>query len=78
MANLDDPLTYLRVSEDQLRRRSGGETRAAERTMQQNLVRYGLVSKPRAVFNLVARNAYRALPIGVTKRVYSHLFHREG
>ena len=78
LANLEEPLTYLRVSEDQMRRRSSGETRAAERTMQQNLVRYGLVSKPRAVFNLVARNAYRALPIGVTKRVYSHLFHREG
>ena len=44
--------------------------------MQRNLVDYGLVSRPRAVFNLAARNAYRALPMGLTKRVYSRLFHR--
>lgn len=76
LANLPDPLTYLRVNDAQLRRRASGETRRAERTMQRNLVAYGLVSRPRALFNFAARNAYRTLPIGVTKRVYSRLFHR--
>ena len=78
LANLEEPLTYFRVSEDQMRRRATSETRRAERTMQANLVSYGLVSRPRAAFNLAARNLYRALPIGLTKRVYALLFHREG
>lgn len=78
LANLEEPLTYFRVSEDQMRRRATSETRRAERTMQRNLVSYGLVSRPRAAFNLAARNLYRALPIGLTKRVYALLFHREG
>lgn len=78
LANLPEALTYFRVSDDQLRRRATAETRRAERIMQQHLVAYGLVSKPRAAANLVVRNTYRALPIGVTKRVYSRLFHREG
>ena len=77
LANLPEPLTYLRVNEAQMRRRASSETRKAERTMQKNLVAYGLVSKPRAAFNLVARNAYRTLPIGLTKRVYTRLFHRK-
>ncbi len=76
LANLSAPLTYFRVSDDQLRRRSSAQTRQAERVMQRNLVAYGLVSRPRAVLNLAARNAYRALPMGLTKRVYSRLFHR--
>ena len=76
LANLPEPLTYLRVNDAQLRRRAAGETRRAELTMQRNLVAYGLVSRPRAVFNFAVRNAYRMLPIGVTKRVYSRLFHR--
>ncbi|WP_288750908.1 glycosyltransferase [uncultured Corynebacterium sp.] len=76
LANLDEPLTYFRVTDDQLRRRASADTRRAERTMQANLVEYGLISRPRALANLAVRNLYRALPIGLTKRVYSVLFHR--
>ena len=57
-------------------RRASADTRRAERTMQANLVEYGLISRPRALVNLAVRNLYRALPIGLTKRVYSVLFHR--
>lgn len=76
LANLDEALTYFRVGEPQMGRRSDPRTRRAERQMQRNLVGYGLISRPRAVFNWAARNAYRALPVGLTKRVYSRLFHR--
>lgn len=78
LANLPEPLTYFRVNDAQLRRRATAETRKAERTMQANLVKYGLVSRPRAAANLLVRNLYRALPMGVTRRVYSRLFHRGG
>ena len=44
--------------------------------MQRNLIAYGLISRPRAVFNLAARSAYRVLPTGLLKRVYAVLFHR--
>lgn len=76
LRNLSEPLTYLRVTKAQQRRRAASKTRRAERTMQRNLVSYGLISRPRALFNLVARNVYRLLPIGVVKRVNNVLFHR--
>ena len=59
-------------------RRTGREMLAAEATMQRNLVAYGLISRPRAAFNLAARTAYRTLPTGLLRRVYAALFHREG
>lgn len=76
LANLPEALTYFRVGEGQLARRSDPRTRRAERQMQRNLVEYGLISRPRAVANWLVRNLYRALPVGVTQRVYSLLFHR--
>lgn len=76
LANLDEPLTYFRVTPAQFGRRTGREMFAAERQMQRNLVDYGLISQPRAVANLLARTAYRSLPTGLLTRVYSALFHR--
>lgn len=74
--NLPEPLTYFRVGDAQMKRRTTPETRRAERAMQRALVSYGLVSRPRAAANYVVRNLYRALPLGVMRRVYSRLFHR--
>ena len=74
--NLPEPLTYFRVNDAQMKRRTSPATRRAERAMQRALVSYGLVSRPRAAANYVARNLYRALPLGVMRRVYSRLFHR--
>ena len=73
--NLPEPLTYFRTSTSQFERRTKGMF-AAERQMQRNLISYGLISRPRAVFNLVARTAYRLLPTGLLTRVYGALFHR--
>ncbi len=74
--NLPEPLTWFRVSPDQFARRTGRGMFAAERRMQSNLVSYGLVSRPRAVLNLLVRTAYRLLPTELLTRVYGRLFHR--
>lgn len=74
--NLPEALTYFRSSDDVFKRRTGKGMFAAERQMQRNLVSYGLISKPRAVFNLVARTAFRLLPAAALKRAYGALFHR--
>lgn len=73
--NLPEPLTYFRVTDAQFSRRTGREMFAAERAMQRNLVAYGLVSRPRAVANLLVRTAYRLLPTALLRRAYSRLFH---
>ncbi|MDO5670813.1 MAG: glycosyltransferase [Corynebacterium sp.] len=74
--NLPEPLTLFRVSPEQFQRRTGRGMFAAERRMQSNLVSYGLISKPRAVLNLVVRTAYRLLPTGLLTAAYARLFHR--
>lgn len=74
--NLPEALTDFQVTDAQFARRTGREMLAAEAKMQRNLVAYGLISRPRAAFNLAARTAYRALPTGLLRRVYAALFHR--
>ena len=74
--NLPEALTDFQVTDAQFSRRTGREMLAAELRMQRNLVSYGLISRPRAAFNVVARSAYRALPTGLLRRVYAVLFHR--
>lgn len=76
--NLPEPLTYFRVSPAQFARRTGRGMFAAERQMQANLVRYGLIGPWRSRANLAARTAYRLLPKTVLTRVYAKLFHRTG
>ncbi|WPF66360.1 MULTISPECIES: glycosyltransferase [unclassified Corynebacterium] len=75
--NLPEPLTYFRVSAAQFQRRTSREMLAVERRMQRNLVSYGLISKPRSWFNLVARNTYRLLPPALLRRAHAWLFHRK-
>lgn len=74
--NLPDALTDFQVTDAQFSRRTGREMFAAELRMQRNLVSYGMISRPRAAFNVAARSAYRALPTGLLRRVYAVLFHR--
>ena len=76
--NLPEALTDFQVTDAQFSRRTGREMLAAELRMQRNLVSYGLISRPRAAFNAVARSAYRTLPTGLLRRVYAVLFHRGG
>lgn len=75
--NLPEALTYFRSSDDVFERRTGKGMFAAERQMQRNLVSYGLISKPRAMVNLVVRTAYRMLPAAALKKAYGTLFHRD-
>ena len=74
--NLPEALTDFQVTDAQFSRRTGREMLAAELRMQRNLVTYGLISRPRAAFNVAARSAYRTLPTGLLRRVYAVLFHR--
>lgn len=74
-ANLPAPLTRFRATGMLDRRRSKGIA-ASERRMQATLVELGLISRPRAVFNFVARTAFRLLPTALLRRTYSALFHR--
>lgn len=73
--NLPEPLTLFRVTGMLDRRRSKGIL-AAEKRMQATLVELGLVSKPRAAANFLARSAFRALPTALLARTYRRLFHK--
>lgn len=77
LRNLQEPLTYFRVSDAQFARRTGSGMFASEVDMQARLVRYGLIGRSRALCNLALRSVYRALPTSVLKRVYALLFHRK-
>lgn len=76
LVNMPEALTYFRVDDAQFARRTGKGMFAAEKQMQRNLVSYGLVSRPRALLNLMLRSAYRMLPRGILRRAYGRLFHR--
>ena len=74
--NLPEPLVRFRVTPEQFDRRRSRELTASERTIQQSLIDAGLVSRPRAAANFLARNAYRRLPVGAMSAAYSRLFHQ--
>lgn len=76
LRNLAEPLTYFRVTPEQFSRRTGKDMFAAEAEMQRRLVRYGLISRPRAAANFIIRSVYRLLPHRLLTRVYALLFHR--
>ena len=76
LRNLPEALTYFRVTPEQFSRRTGRDMFAAEAQMQRRLVRYGLISRPRAAANFVIRSVYRLLPHRLLTRVYALLFHR--
>jgi len=73
--NLPEPLVRFRA-DGMLDRRSGSDVRRAERELQRRLVGYGLVSAWRARWNLLLRNAFRALPRPLMERAYAVLFRR--
>lgn len=73
--NITEALTYLRVTDAQFARRTSKGMWRSEKIMQTNLVRYGIISKPRAVVNFVIRSTYRLLPQKLVKKAYGLLFH---
>lgn len=76
LRNLPEPLVHFRTGEAQYRRRTGSDMWRAEIQMQRNLTAYGIVSRPRAVFNLLLRTGYRMLPRKIYSIAYSCLFTR--
>ena len=72
--NIRQPLTWMRTSLDQRKRRTGKEMFAVEWAFQQRLVEYGLITWPRAIFNFCVRNIYRMLPTNTLQALNKFLF----
>ena len=72
--NLPEPLTYFRTSTAQIQRRTGVGMLKPEWQMQRNLISYGIISKPQAIFNLIVRTFYRTIPGPILKKINSILF----
>lgn len=72
--NIRQPLTWMRTSLDQRKRRTGKEMFAVEWAFQQRLVEYGLTTWPRAIFNFCVRNIYRMLPTNTLQTLNKFLF----
>lgn len=73
--NMPEPLVKFRA-DGMFGRRSAQGIFAAELRMQRTLVELGLIGRPRALFNLLARTAFRLLPTAAMSRAYKHLFLR--
>jgi hypothetical protein len=74
LANSTEPLVRFRGGESALARRRSPIALRSEWTLQRNLVDYGIVSRPRAGWNFLARTAFRVLPRRLIARVYSRMF----
>lgn len=66
--NLPEPLTYFRTLTAQIQRRTGVGILKPKWQMQQNLISYGITSKPQAIFNLIVRTFYRTIPRPTLKK----------
>lgn len=73
--NMPEPLVKFRA-DGMFGRRSAQGIFAAELRMQRTLVELGLIGRPRALFNLAARTAFRLLPTAAMSRAYKRLFLR--
>jgi glycosyltransferase involved in cell wall biosynthesis len=74
--NLPEPLVRFRADARMLARRRQAGVHRAELELQRNLRRYGLISRPRMVFNLALRTGFRLLPGPLMARLYRRLFHQ--
>ena len=73
---VDEPVVFFQADDGMFKRRTGREMARAELVMQRNLVRYGMVSRSRAVVNFILRQGFRMLPQPLVRRVYAVLFDR--
>lgn len=76
LRSIDEVLTLQHAPESMFDRRTDPRLASAEKTMQLNLVSLGLIGRPRALFNYVARQLFRSLPRPLLKLAYSAIFHR--
>lgn len=65
--NIDEPLVAFRSDTAMYSRRRSRRVLMAELTLQRNFVRYGLISKPRAIWNLSCRTCFRLLPAPIMR-----------
>lgn len=72
--NLPDALVLFRTGHGMFRRRKAREARRCEVQLQRNLCEYGLVSGPRAVWNVSARILFRLLPAPAMRLAYRRLY----
>lgn len=73
--NLPEPLVYFRA-DGMFERRTSRDIIRGEHRLQRTLVAKGLISRPRAVFNLVVRTLFQLLPTQLMSHVYRRLFMR--
>lgn len=73
-ANHPQPLVRFRGGAASLARRRARGVTASEWRLQQNLVCYGLITWPRAVWNMVVRTGFRCLPGWLMRRMYQRIF----
>lgn len=77
MTNLAEPLVLFRAGEEVISRRRWSPAMAdAERTLQENLYRYGVVGRSRSWFNYGWRTVYRRLPPGLVGILHRRLLSR--
>jgi len=74
--NLAEPLVLFRADPGMFRRRRARAMFGYERILQRNLAGYGLISRRRAIINLVLRGGFRLLPPRLLRATYSLLFRR--
>lgn len=74
LENVPEPLVLFRADPEVFRRRRGWRLIKAEWVMQANLRRYGLVSTPRAIVNLILRVGVRLLPGPVFELLHKRVF----
>ncbi len=75
MHNLSEPLVLFRADGSMFGRRRKAAMFRCEITLQRNLQRYGLTSRPRMLANLAVRFTFRLLPPRLMRRAYARLFH---
>lgn len=75
--NLPSTEVLFRAGDDMLLRRKNAGSVRIEVELQRRLHAYGLVTWPRAAANVVARNAFRMLPLPVVRWAYRRLFYRD-
>ena len=68
--NLTEQLTYFRTSTTQIQRRTVVGMFKPKWQIQRNLISYGIISKPQAIFNLVVRTFYLTIPRPILKNKF--------
>lgn len=75
--NLPEPLVLFRADPGMFTRRRDRRIFASEWEMQRRLKRYGLISTPRMLANMLVRSGVRLVPASLFMKLYALVFRRE-